>query len=384
MSYDVNNIILLNLILTPSGLGYANFSTGLIFANLDDGVEDPYFTADSYRDYNSLTELAEDFDTTSETYLIASRWFASIPRPPSITVWMMDEYDTPAEAVAKANAEIWRFWWFFSNNDLSEVNATALAALADSTEHGLPITISDAEAIDPADDTDLGSVLQALGNRFVFVGYKSPASIAIDPSQAYVMVQLAATFHKFRPEGLRTAITAEYQVLSGISGDDLTTTAYEALTSKNIVFFAQVELQGSVDSSRVINSKSMSSYGEYMDDVINLAVLKNRLQVSGYNYITGAGTKRPLTPRGYSGLLKVLGDTCKQFYDNGVLGESNYTDILDGETKLAKFGYVVYSKPEDVFDLTTTERANRVFPETSITVILARAGHTASITVKAE
>src|SRR5690606_7580756 len=112
--------------------------------------------------------------------------------------------------------------------------------------------------------------LKSKGNRHAFVGYVPANAIATDPSQAYAMVQLAAAFHKFRADGFRTAITGEYQVLPGVIGSSLSTTAYNALKAKNCVFFTQIELQGAVDASRVINSKSMSSYGEFMDDVINL------------------------------------------------------------------------------------------------------------------
>src|SRR5690625_5029007 len=164
----------------------------------------------------------------------------------------------------------------------------------------------------------------------------------------------------------------------------LNTTDYNTLKEKNVVFFTQVELQGVVDSSRVINSRSMSSYGEFMDDVVNLDVLRNHLQVDGYNYIANAGTKRPLTPAGYAGLLAALDDTCKRFYDNGVLGEASYMDMDTAETRIAKYGYVIRSSPEDVFGLSQAQRRARQFPNTSILTILARAGHTAEITVNVE
>jgi hypothetical protein len=388
--YNVNNIIQLNLILAPSGLGFADFSSAFIFARATDGSIDEYFVANTYRDYASLSEVAVDFATDSEVYLMASRWFANLPTPFSVSVYMWDDSaDSASDVASQANNEAWRYWYFFdyatyANEIDGEDNAIALAAFGDAGNHGVVFTISDAAAINPALSTDLASVLKALGNRHVFVGYKDPASVALDSSQSYSMIQLAAAFHKFRPEGLRTAITGEYQVLPGVVGDNLTTTAYNALKAKNAIFFTQIELQGSIDNSRVINSKSMSSYGEFMDDVVNLDVLQNRLQVNGYNYIAGTGSKRPLTPQGYAGLLDALDKTCKAFYDNGVLGPRNYVDPLTGETKLAKFGYVIFGNPEDVYTLSDAQIAARQFPETTILAILARAGHTASITVNVE
>ena len=134
----------------------------------------------------------------------------------------------------------------------------------------------------------------------MFGGYKAKSST--DPSQAYAMVQLAAAFHKFRPVGTNTSITGEYQVLPGITGDDLKTTGYTALKAKR-PFSSRKLNSPAVDNSRVINSRSMSSYDEFIDDVVNLDVLKNHLQVDGYNYIANVGTKRGLTPREFGGLL---------------------------------------------------------------------------------
>jgi hypothetical protein len=384
MAYDVDNIIPINLILTPSGLGFADFSTAFIFATDDDLIDD-YFEPDTFRDYSQLSDVAEDFDVESEAYLMASRWFANIPKPLTVTIYLMSDSDTPLQAANKAHAEAWRYWYFFPKalTDV-EANALALGTFGDATGHGIPITTDAAGVIDPNATDDLASVLKAAGNRHMFVGYKDPGSIDTDPSQAYSMIQLAAAFNKFRPEGFRTAITGEYQVLPGVSGDDLNTTAYNALKAKNAVFFTEIELQGSVDSSRVINSKSMSSFGEFMDDVVNLDVLKNRLQVNGYNYIANAGTKRPLTPKGYAGLLDALDKTCKQFYDNGVLGESLYIDPNTGEQQIAKYGYVIFSSPEDVFGISDAQRRDREFPNTSILVILSRAGHTALININVE
>ena len=187
----------------------------------------------------------------------------------------------------------------------------------------------------------------------MFGGYKAKSST--DPSQAYAMVQLAAAFHKFRPVGTNTSITGEYQVLPGITGDDLKTTGYTALKAKR-PFSSRKLNSPAVDNSRVINSRSMSSYDEFIDDVVNLDVLKNHLQVDGYNYIANVGTKRGLTPREFGGLLDALGKTCKRFYDNGVLGTGSYTDRDDGLEKVARFGFIIRSKPEDVLKLTSAQR----------------------------
>lgn len=385
MAYPVDNIIPVNVIISPSGLGYANFSSAFVFADQADLASLVTFDANTYRDYATTSEVAEDFATDSAVYHIATRYFAQIPKPPQISVWMKDPLDTGiVDTLNKAADEAWRYHQFLKLSDLTEANALAVGDWGDANSRAIWATFSAAGILDPQSDTDIMSVLQAKGNRHMFAGFKSAAQTTLDPTQNYAMCQLAAAFHKFRPNGQRTAITGEFQVLPGVMGDDLSTTAYNALTAKNGVFFTQIELAGQTDNSRVINSKSMSSYGEFIDDVVNLDVLKNYLQVDGYNYIAGAGTKRPLDPRGYAGLLDVLGATCKKFFDNGVLGTGTYIDPIDGVTKVADYGFVIMSKPEDVLNLSVADKRARKFPLTTIYVVLARAGHVAEINVNVE
>ncbi len=385
MAYPVDNIIPVNIYLTAAGLGYGDFSSALVFADEADLATAAIFEINTFRDFASTTEVAKYFKTDSDIYLIATRYFAQIPKPPQITVWMKDPADSLLEVVNSATDRIWRYHYFFKNSDLTtQADLISLADWADANSHPVWWTFSDADIADQNKSDDVVSVLQSKGNRHVFAGYKDLPSVTTDPAQAYAMVQLAAAFHKFRPTGINTAITGEYQVLPGVIGDDMTTSAYNALKAKNAVFFTKIELAGQVDNSRVINSKSMSSYGEFIDDVVNLDVLKNHIQVDGYNYIANVGTKRALTPRDYAGLLSTVSATCKRFFNNGVLGTGSYVDPDDGVTKVADFGFVIRSLPEDVFNLTTSQRKKREYPITSLLVILGRAGHVAEINVNVE
>ncbi|VUS78772.1 MULTISPECIES: DUF3383 family protein [Klebsiella] len=416
MAYSVDNIIPVNVIIGAAGLGYADFTTAFVFADASDLPKDEPailteggdkletetrqailpemvpvtargedFPVDTFRDYSGAADIGKDFGTESEIYLIATRYFAQIPRPSSLTVWMKNPEDESLIAtVNKANEAAWRYNYFFKIEDFSDENLLVLSDWSDTTDHPIWYTNTQDEVIDQNETDDIVSRLAKKGNRHMLVGWRAPEAVEVDPSQAHSMVQVAATFAKFRPNGLNTAITAEYQVLPGIDGDELTTSHYNALKAKKAVFFTPVELAGQKDSCRVINSLSMSSYGEFIDDVINIDVLKNHLQVDGYNHIANVGTKRPLTPRGYESLLNVLTDTLKRFYNNGVLGEGTYTDEQTGEEKTAKFGYVILSKAEDVLSLTKAQRKKREFPPTKILVILSRAGHVAELNVTVE
>jgi len=389
MSYPVSNVIPLTTILTPAGISAANFNTAFIFATQDDLASGVTFDDDTYRDYAGLDEILEDFAEDSVPDLIARRWFAVIPSPPQISVYMWNDDpttgDSPAAAAAKATDAAWRYWLLFPQSVAdTEADVTALADFCDANTHHASFTLSAPAVVDPQDDTDLASVLQARGNRRIFIGYRKPETVSADASQAYANAAVCAVFQKFNPDADRSAITAEYQVLSGVVGESLTTTEYNALKDKNVVFWTEVELQGSTDPSRTINTRSMSSFGEFIDDVVNVDVLANRLKVARYNYIANASTKRGLTVRGHAGLLNATEGVLKQFYNNGVLGRVTYTDPRTGEEAEAKFGYVVFTQAEDVLNLSAAERTEREYPPTNVRVFLARAGHTAPIDVTVE
>lgn len=379
MTYPVSNIFEVNENLNPAGLATADFSTAFAFAvqaDLDGGS----FPNDTYKDYATLDEVGEDFLTTSPPYLIAKRWFSNLPKPPSISIWMWDDVnDDPDVVAAKAVDEAWRYWLFFPESvTATEADVTGLATWADANKHFVSFAPERTVA------ESLGNTLTTAGNRHIFIGSRESQTVTDDASQAYANAQLAAAFQKFNPDGVRTAITGEYQVLPGVVGESLTTTQYNDLKAANVVFWTQIELQGSIDASRTINSKTPSSFNEYIDDVVNIDVLVNRLQVAGFNYIANAGTKRALDESGYAGLLDTIEGVLKQFYENGVLGTANYNDPVTGEEKLAKYGYAIISQPEDVLDLTASQRTNREFPPVQVIAILARAGHTVSVTLNVE
>lgn len=386
MSYNVNNIIDINLILTPSGLSAADFSTCFCFATAADLASGVTFAADTYRDYDSTSAVAEDFETTSDTYLQAVRWFSQIPSPRQFSVYMWDDgADSLTDVANKSVDAAYRFFYFFPFDQTSaESTAIEIANFADANKRVCPIYLTDADTIDPLVTSDVASVLAAKGARYTYIVYQDATIVAGDAGQKYAGTQVAACFKKFDPLGSRTAITAEYQVCSGITGVDYGATAYNSLKAKLAGFFTKIELNGSVDASRFINSRTTSSYGEFLDDVINLTVLENYVQVNGYNYIANAGTKRALTPSGYAGFLNEIESTLKVFYNNGVLGERQYVDLNTGETKIAKYGFVILSKPEDVFSLSSAERNDRKFPSTTIRVFLAGAAHSAVINLNVE
>jgi hypothetical protein len=377
MSYDINNIVPINLRISPQGLGYANFGSATLFAPESELPVD--FDVDTRRVYTSLTDLSVDFASTTETYKAASKWLGGTPSMSSLTVWATNDIDADwPTTLNKARNE---FWWFFTfvtaTVYASVADATAIAGWADDNESFFMNcqTGVNATAIrDINDDTDIATVFTTNGYRYV--------STMAHATDAYAGITLCKLFAKVNYTATNSTITGEGKVLSGVAGEDLTGTAYAAmkLPTKKCQFYTQVENKGSVDAGRVINSWSHSSFGEYMDDVINLSAFINGIGVELYNTVFNQPTKLGQTPAGQSVLIGTAKAFCELYIANGYLGPRNYIDPDDGQTKFT-VGYEILTKPEDILNLTDPDRDARKSAPLRIRLFRAGAIHVAPVDI---
>lgn len=377
MSYDINNIVPINLRISPQGLGYANFGSATLFAPESELPVD--FDVDTRRVYTSLTDLSVDFASTTETYKAASKWLGGTPSMSSLTVWATNDLDADwPTTLNKARNE---FWWFFTfvtaTVYASVADATAIAGWANDNESFFMNcqTGVNATAIrDINDDTDIATVFTTNGYRYV--------STMAHATDAYAGITLCKLFAKVNYTATNSTITGEGKVLSGVAGEDLTGTAYAAmkLPTKKCQFYTQVENKGSVDAGRVINSWSHSSFGEYMDDVINLSAFINGIGVELYNTVFNQPTKLGQTPAGQSVLIGAAKAFCELYIANGYLGPRNYIDPDDGQTKRT-VGYEILTKPEDILNLTDPDRDARKSAPLRIRLFRAGAIHVAPVDI---
>jgi hypothetical protein len=355
MSYNIDNIVPINVRISPQGLGYANFGSAALFA--PESELPVGFAVDTTRVYTSLTDLALDFPDTTETYKAARYWLSGTPKMPQITVW--GTADADATWTATLNKARNQFWWFFTFVTApvyaSVADATAIAAWANDNESWFQNCQTGANATDirdPNSSADIATAFTTAGYRFA-----GTMSHATDP---YAGIKLCVPFAKVNYTATNSTITGEGKVLSGVSGESLTGTEYAAMRqlTKKCQFYTKVENKGSVDAGRVINSWSHSSFGEYMDDVINLSAFTNTLGVELYNTVFNQPTKLGQDPIGQSVLIGAAKSVCEQYIANGYLGPRNYIDPDDGIEKFT-VGYEILTKPEDILNLTDPDRDAR-------------------------
>lgn len=376
MSYNVDNIIPITTRISPAGLGFANFAKGVMFA--PESELPVGFDVDTYRDYDSLTALSQDFESTSETYKAMSRWLGGIPATSDIRVYGVNDLD--ADWTTTLNKARNEFWWFWTFNTAAvyaaDVECTEVAAWCEANEtmYVNNQTGTSAAAIRDPGDGGIAAAFTTLGYRNTFT-----FTHATDP---YAGNALAKWFASVNYSADKSTITGEYKKLSGVATESLTATAYNAMKADTTkaVFYTTVDLQGSTDNGRVINSVTHSSFGEYIDDVVNLYAFINALKVSLYNAIANATTKLGQDPVGQSVLIGTARTVCEQYVSNDYLGPRNFLDPDDGVEKFVP-GYQILTEPEAILDLSDPDRDARKAAPIRVRIFRKGAIHAVDVSV---
>lgn len=373
MAYPAENIINIETRISAAGLGTANFGAGMFFADFDD-TTDETFLAGSYRDYGSASEVSKDFNIASDTYLASLAWFSALPKPKSLRVYRRIEDATPVESLNDAvNKGIWFYWFEFDTSVRADLTSVlAIEAAGDAAGKFFAYTTNDANVRDPAVSIDIVSRSVTQGSRRTFILSHATAK--------YAGFELAAVFSRVNFSITDSTITGEFKKLPGIDAENLNATAYGAMKTKGAVFYTKVETGGEVDNGRVINSKTTSTYGEYIDDVFNLDAFVNYLTVALYNTLANQSAKLKQTPEGQLELINAANQVGQQFIANGYLGARNYTDPDDGETKLTQ-GYEVLTKADDILDLSDADRGDRKSAPIRMRIFRAGAIHAVDVVV---
>lgn len=376
MPYPAENIINIVTNIRAAGLGTANFGAGMVFADFDSS-SDATFAEGTYRDYGGASAVAANFNIASDVYLAALSWFSAVPKPKSLRIYLRQENDSPVESLNDAvNKRIWFYWYEFETTiRANDADVLALIAAGDAAGKFYAGTTNQAAVRDPSLATDIVSKAKLQGSRRAFL-----LSHATAP---YAGFELGAVFSRVNFNAANSTITGEFKKLPGITAEDLTQTAYSAMKEKGAPFYTIVETGGQVDSGRVINSKSTSSFGEYIDDVFNLDGFVNALTVNLYNALANIPTKLKQTPEGQQVLLDAAAQIGQRFIDNGYLGARRYTSDETGEEVLSD-GYEILSKADDILDLTDAEHSERLAAPIIMRLFRAGAIHAVDVTVNVD
>lgn len=372
MAVNASDIIVINRNLSAKGLSYANFASACVFAPKTDTTT---LGEDVFKTYQNIQEVGNDFLTTTETYKACAVLLGAEKKLAKVTVYVRKADDADwATTLNKARDSFWWFWTIVTK-PIYEQKSDVLAIAKWSNENGSMFIDcqSDQNATDIRDQTkkdDIVSELTKAGYRLAFT--------ASHLTDAYSGLYLAKHFCAVNYTGTNTTITGEFKKSSGLIAEDLKGSEITAMNEKGCTYYTQVDLQGSTDMGRWLNTVSHSTYGEFIDDVVNLEAMINALTVAIYNVLGGATTKVPQTPVGQALILNAVKKVCDQYVTNGFLGARNYIDPNDAQEKFT-LGYEILTKPEDILTMSDDDRKNRRCAPISVMVFRAGAIHSVKL-----
>lgn len=369
MSYPASNIIQITTRMRAGGLAFANFASTVLFSPQSETPST--MSPGSFKTYATLNALSVDFASDTETYRAAERFLGSIPRPRELTVYSPEEADTSiTETLNKARNQRWWYNTLFTESiHAKTAEILQIAQWCDSNDSLFVNNITGelAEAVrDENTDDDIASQLTQLGYRHTFT--------AVHATDPYAGNALLVHFTAVNYRGDNTTITGFGKKSPGVLAESLEQTEYTAMTSdkKRAVFYSQVDLQGSTDMGRWLNTRTHSTYGEQIDDVVNLDAFVNHITVTLYNTIMNVTTKLPQTTVGQAILIGAVETACEQYITNGYLGERNYVNPDTGLEEYTR-GYEVLTVPEAILDLSNEDRDARLSAPLRIRVFRAGA-----------
>ncbi|HEC73114.1 MAG TPA: DUF3383 family protein [Methylophaga aminisulfidivorans] len=370
MAYPADRIIQVNARISPAGLGFANFASATLFA---DSTEIGALTKDTYKTYFDITEVAADYADTTDTYKAAAKWLGGTPKMRQINIWVTDPADATLTATLnKARDSFWWYWTLFTADTYAAEAEVLLAAAWCEENASMFVDNQTGTAVtairDQNETGDIATKLTTLGYRHAYT--------AAHATDAYAGTALAKHFAAVNYSGENSTITGEFKKSPGVASEDLKGSEIAAMEAdtKKATFYATVELQGSSDVGRWLNTITHSTYGEYIDDVVNLDAFINTLTVSTYNTIANVPTKLRQTPRGQAVILASVDDDCQKFITNGYMGPRIYTDPDDGIEKYT-VGYEILTKPEDILVISDEDRNIRLSAPIRVRIFRAGAIH---------
>ena len=280
--------------------------------------------------------------------------------------------ETPAESAARfANESAgWYGLTFAAAATISDAEHLAVAAFIEGSSKArrYGITIQNAAVLDPASETDLGSMLKKARYRRTSWIYSS--------HNPYAVCSMFARAFAVNFSGNRTTITLMYKQMPGVVYEELTETQAQALAAKNGNVYVLY------DNDTAILQYGVNADGTYFDELHGADWLADAIQVALYNLLYQSQSKIPQTDEGVAMLVNAAQRVLDEAVNNGFVAPGIWNADGFGTLKRGDrldSGYYVYIGSVD--DQDQSEREQRKAPPMQIAIKLAGAIHTADVIV---
>jgi hypothetical protein len=244
----------------------------------------------------------------------------------------------------------------------SDYLAVAAYILASSRTRIVGVTIQNTACLDPTQTTDLASLLQALANKRVYWMYSST-----NPYAAITVMGRAFTVNYGASD---STITLAYKQAPGLQGENLTQTQFATLVAKggnvNII----------VNNGAIMIWPGQMSNAYWIDEVLGVDWLQNRIQTDLFNLLYGTTTKIPQTDAGNNQISTTIAGSCGAGINNGLGAPGQWNTsgfgMLQNGMALTK-GFYIYYPP--IATQSESDRTARVSVPFQVAFKLAGAVH---------
>lgn len=323
----------------------AGFGTLLIVVeSADTGAE--IADAERVRTYGSIDEVGEDFTSDDAALLAATAAFSQEPRPVQLKVGLKgtdEDYDEALDAITDLDPD----WYGIVIESREDADIENVADWVEARTKLYLAASDSAGVLDPQDDTDIASTLQAASYARTGLIYHGDAGDDEYPDAAWMGRML--------PTDPGSATWA-FKTLAGVPAEAFTGEERGALEDKNANWYEEVA------GVAITRGGTSAEDGTYLDITRGIDWLEARLAEDVFTAIANA-QKIPFTDLGVAQIEAAIRARLQIAIDREVLAAEPEPDV----------------DVPAVADVPASERADRILPDVSFTATLAGAVHRVEI-----
>lgn len=371
---DLSNVINITIQPTPENLAVPNVNTaGLITQDQPSG----WGGTEVFRIYKNATDVGTDFGTGSNTFILATAFFAQQPNPLGTNGYLAiiprliaPSLETIQNAIVRTLNSVFYFGVLI-DEQLDSVTFGSLTAYIQTLDKILFYASSIQADYAPGGILDQ---LRTSGKTHTRGLYYNDA-VPIDTqgfAAAYCARGLSTDF-----TGSATTQTMNLKVITNFSADPtIDQTQLQAAFTAGVDVY--VDIAG---LSRLFTSGANG----WFDEIYNELWFKFALQTAGFNFLSQTATKIPQTEAGMEALKNAYRQVCQQAVTNGFIGPGtwNSPDVFGNPanliTAIKDIGFYVYSNP--LSSQSEADRQARLAPLVQIAVKTQGAIHKSNVIV---
>jgi len=277
--------------------------------------------------------------------------------------------ETPVACVARVDGLGWYAVTFAASRVLTDAEHVAVAGYIEAADykHLYGITTAEQTCLDPANATDIGSVMMQGAYYRVVIQWSLTNPYAIC---SFFGRALTVNFN-----GSNTTLTMKFKVEPTVFPEILTASEATTLADKRINVYAQY------NNGAAITQEGVMSGPAYFDEMHGLDWLSNRIQTDLFNVLY-TSPKIPQTNPGVHVLVTTCDGALSQGVTNGLIAPGvwnapGFGELNQGDTLHAGW----YTFANNVDTQNQADREARIAPLIQIAVKLAGAIHFADVLI---